>query len=119
MIEMSVYNNYVIIYHLATTRPITNMRCENISIFSAHVEWTILAPVSQYQVTTHCSRNGHMVTIEIEGGTSQSSLLLESLEYDCIYTITIKPKGFNDYSLQCNVITAGKLLSIQSDIMYV
>ena len=119
MIKMSVYNNYVTIYHLAITRPITNMRCEKISIFSAHVNWTILAPVSQYQVTTHCSRNGHLVTIEIEGGTDQSTLLLESLEYDCIYTITIKPKGFNDYSLQCNVITAGRLLSIRSDIMYV
>ena len=95
------------------------MRCEKISIFSARVNWTILAPVSQYEVTTHCSRNGRTVTIEIEEATSQSSLLLESLEYDCIYTITVKPKGFNDYSLRCYVITAGKLLSIQPDIMYV
>ena len=90
------------------------MKCQNISIFSARVNWTILNPVSKYQVTTHCSRTGKTVTKEVEGdeAASMASLLLESLEPDCIYAITIIPEGYNDYSLQCIVFTAGEVMVI-------
>ena len=94
----------------------TNMKCQNISIFSARVDWTILSPVTQYQVTAHCSRTGKVVTKEVKGdsdGTSsEASLLLESLEYDCIYLITIVPEGYNNYSLQCTFFTAGEATSM-------
>ena len=105
-----------IAFPLAVVRPITNMKCQNISIFSARVDWTILKPVSKYQVTTytHCSRTGKTVTKEDEGdkAASMASLLLESLELDCIYTIIIMPEGYNDYSLKCIVFTAGEVIAI-------
>ena len=88
------------------------MKCQNTSIFSARVDWTILSPVTQYQVSTHCSRTGKVVTTEVEGdsdGTSsEASLMLESLEHDCIYSITVMPEGYNNYTLQCIVFTAGE-----------
>ena len=100
-----------IAFPLAVVRPITNMKCQNISIFSARVDWTILKPVSKYQVTAHCSRTGKTVTKEVEGDES-SSLLLKPLEPDCIYDITIMPEGYNDYSLKCIVFTAGEVIAI-------
>ena len=70
----------------------------------------MLAPVSEYQVMAHCSRTGNtlMYSFNDEGMSSEASLRLESLEFDCIYAITVKPKGYNDYSLQCIILTAGK-----------
>ena len=108
-----MYKKYIV-FPLAVVRPITNMKCQNISISSAHVDWTILNPVSKYQVTAHCSRTGKTVTTEVEGDktSSMASLLLESLEPDCIYAITIMPDGYNDYSLQCIVFTAGEVIAI-------
>ena len=96
---------------IAIVRPITNLRCENTSIYSARVDWTMLAPVSKYELTTHCSRTGNIMTLQFDGEelSSEASLELESLEYDCIYAITVKPEGYNDYSLQCIILTAGKM----------
>ena len=55
------------------------------------------------------------MTLEIDGEevSSEASLILESLEFDCIYDITIKPEGYNDYSLQCIMITAGKVVCVR------
>ena len=96
----------------AIIRPITNLTCENTSISSARVEWTMLAPVSEYSVTAHCSRTGNTMMYTIEDGeiSSAASLQMESLEFDCIYAITVKPEGFNDYSLECIIFTGGKLM---------
>ena len=96
---------------VAIVRPMTNLRCKNTSAYSAQVDWTMLAPVSSYEVTTHCSRTGETMIILIDGEelSSEAKLTLESLEYDCIYAITIKPEGYNDYSLQCIILTAGKM----------
>ena len=96
---------------IAIVRPMTNLRCENTSVYSAQVDWTMLAPVSRYEVTTHCSRTGNTMTLRIDGEelSSEASLTLESLEYDCIYLITIKPEGYNNYSLDCIILIAGKM----------
>jgi len=88
------------------------LRCKNITIFSARIDWTVDAAVSQYEVVSRCSRTGNKKVLPVDGTCHGSSgdctLLLESLEFDCIYDITVNTEEYHDYSLKCIIHTAGK-----------
>ena len=94
------------IVHAATLKPFSDLQCTSLSSFTLHYQWTEHVRVTSYNVSYHCSRTGKEVNEVITSPPTERTF---KAEQDCLYTITMRAEGHDEYLLNCYTSTPGEI----------